>query len=268
MSEIQTKTIPVLGGLLDISVDIAGSGEPLMFLHAAGGLQWDPYLEELSQHYTVYAPYFPGTSLGKPNDIDHIEELWDAVLAYDDLINGLGLDSSIRLIGHSFGGMLACELAAFRPSIFSKVILIAPIGLWDEAAPYTVADWTSKGAEEIPLVLFHNTDAAAVKLALTPPDDEDAAAEGLVHFLWTLGCTAKIIWPIPDKGLSKRIHRVVADTLVIWGENDALIPPFYVDSFCDAIPKAEKLMIGNCGHVPPLEQTDILSKHSLTFLAA
>ena len=56
-------------------------------------------------------------------------------------------------------------------------------------------------------MLFHNTESELVKAALTPPDDEDVAAEGLVQFLWTLGCTAKVIWPIPDKGLKKRIQQ-------------------------------------------------------------
>ena len=53
-------------------------------------------------------------------------------------------------------------------------MLIAPIGLWHEDAPYTVADWTAKGADELPKVLFHNTDSELVKAALTPPEDEDS----------------------------------------------------------------------------------------------
>lgn len=264
--KIENKSVPVLNDVLNIKTDICGSGDPLLFLHAAGGLQWDPYLQELAKHYTVYAPYFPGTAPGNPDDIDHIEELWDAVLAYDDLINALNLGDNVRLLGHSFGGMLACELAAFRPEKFVKNLLIAPIGLYNETAPYTVADWTAKGPDELPGVLFHNTDAEAVKLALAQPEDENVAAEGLVQFLWTIGCTAKIIWPIPDKGLKKRIHRISADTLIIWGENDALIPPFYADVFCEAIANSRKIMIPECGHVPPLEQTDILTEHSLAFL--
>ena len=60
------------------------------------------------------APYFPGTYPGEPNDIEHVEDLWDAVLAYDDVLSGLGIESA-RLIGHSFGGMLAAELAAHKP---------------------------------------------------------------------------------------------------------------------------------------------------------
>ena len=265
MAEVRNETVSVLGGMLNIRVDVAGSGEPLVFLHSAGGLNWDPFLHGLADRYTVYAPYFPGTYPGAPNDIDHVEDLWDAVLAYDDVLSGLGIDSTL-LIGHSFGGMLAAELAAHKPERISKLVLIAPIGLWHEDSPYTVADWTAKDAEGLAAVLFHNTGSELVKAALTPPDDEDEAAEGLVQFLWTLGCTAKVIWPIPDKGLNKRIHRISAPTRVIWGENDALIPPAYAGIFASSIEQAEVSMIPDCGHVPPLEQLDALNSAVNEFL--
>ena len=265
MAEIRNETVSVLGGLLDIRVDVAGTGEPLVFLHSAGGLTWDPFLEGLAERYTVYAPYFPGTYPGEPNDIDHVEDLWDAVLAYDDVLSGLGIEST-RLIGHSFGGMLAAELAAHRPERISRLVLIAPIGLWHQDWSYTVADWTAKDAQQLAAVLFHNTDSDLVKAALTQPGDEDVAAEGLVQFLWTLGCTAKVIWPIPDKGLNKRIHRISAPTRVIWGENDALIPPAYAGIFASSIKQAEVKMIPDCGHVPPLEQLDALNTAVEQFL--
>ena len=266
MAEIRTETVTVLGGLLNLRVDVAGTGDPLVFLHSAGGLQWDPFLQRLADEYTVYAPYFPGTFPGEPNDIEQIEDLWDAVLAYDDVLGGLGLDST-RLIGHSFGGMLAAELAAHKPERISKLVLIAPIGLWHQDWPYTVADWTAKDAEQLAAVLFHNTDSELVKAALTPPEDEDEAAEGLVQFLWTLGCTAKVIWPIPDKGLKKRIHRISSPARVIWGENDALIPPAYAGIFASSIKQAEVFMIPDCGHVPPLEQLAALNSAVDQFLA-
>ncbi len=265
MADIRNETVSVLGGLLNIRVDVAGSGEPLVFLHSAGGLNWDPFLEGLAEKYTVYAPYFPGTFPGEPNEIDHLEDLWDAALAYDDVMNGLGL-ASARLIGHSFGGMLAAELAAHKPERISKLVLIAPIGLWRQDWPYTVADWTAKGAEQLAEVLFHNTASDLVQAALAQPEDEDEAAAGLVQFLWTLGCTAKLIWPIPDKGLNKRIHRISAPVLVVWGENDALIPPAYAQVFAKSIKQSAVCMIPNCGHVPPLEQLDALNSAVEQFL--
>ena len=162
--------------------------------------------------------------------------------------------------------MMAAELAAQRPERISKLVLIAPIGLWHKDWPYTVADWTAKDAEQLAAVLFHNTDPDLVQAALAQPEDEDEAAAGLVQFLWTIGCTAKLIWPIPDKGLNKRVHRINAPALIVWGENDALIPPAYAQIFAASIKQAEVCMIKNCGHVPPLEQLDALNAAVNTFL--
>ena len=67
----------------------AGSGEPLLFLHGAGGLAWDPYLDALAERRRVIAPFLPGTS--KSNDISQVRDLWDLVLRYYDLLDALGI---------------------------------------------------------------------------------------------------------------------------------------------------------------------------------
>jgi len=73
--------------------------------------------------------------------------------------------------------------------------------------------------------------------------------------MWAMGTTGKFIWPIPDKGLKKRIHRVKAPTLLVWGREDRLVPPVYADEFTRRIPGARVQMIDNAGHAPHLEQT-------------
>lgn len=266
MKKIRKQVVPVLGGALDITVNIAGKGKPLVFLHSAGGFYWDDFLDGLADHYTVYAPHFPGTAPGKPNEIDVVDNLWDVVLAYDDLLDGLGL-KKVRLIGHSFGGLLAAELAAQRRESIKKLVLIAPLGLWRDDAPYTCANWCALDANEIMEVLFHDPKHPRVLKRMTPPPGAEAAALWQVDFIWTLGCTAKVIWPIPDKGLHKRIHRVTAPTLVVWGENDRLIPPAYAQEFGKSLPHGEVFMIPRCGHEPPLEQLEILHDKVTHFLA-
>ncbi|MBI2800613.1 MAG: alpha/beta hydrolase [Gammaproteobacteria bacterium] len=267
MKKPRKKVVPVLGGALEITVNIAGKGKPLLYLHSAGGYYWDDFLDGLADHYKVYVPHFPGTAPGKPNEIDGVDNLWDTVTAYDDLLDGLGL-KKVRLMGHSFGGLLAAELAAHRPKAIEKLVLISPIGLWREDAPYTVANWCALDDKEIMDALFYDKTHPFVVKRMTPPAGKDAAALWQVHFIWTLGCTAKVIWPIPDKGLRKRIHRITAPTLVVWGENDKLIPPVYAQEFGKALANAEVVMLPQCGHEPPLEQCAMLTKRVGDFLAA
>lgn len=263
---VQLESVDVLGGSLSLQVAVAGSGDPLLFLHNAGGLQWEPFLDSLAEHYTVYAPYFPGSHSSDPQGIEQIDSLWDAVLAYDDLIDGLGIES-IRLVGHSFGGMLACELAAQRARDIQKLALISPVGLWMDEAPYTCATFTAVPAEQLPQVLFYRQDAPAVKQYLTLPEDPGAAADAQIEMVWALACTCKVIWPIPDKGLSKRIHRVVAPTLIVWGDQDRLCPAVYAKEFARRLPQSEVFMLNDVGHCPTLEDPDRVTPKVMEFLA-
>ncbi len=267
MKKVRQKVVPVLGGNLEITVNIAGKGKPLVYLHSAGGYYWDDFLDSLADHFKVYAPHFPGTAPGRPDEIEQLDNLWDAVLAYDDMLDALKL-RKVKLIGHSFGGLLAAELAAQRPKSIEKLVLIAPVGLWRDDAPYSVADWCALDFEEIMDTLFYDRHAPRVQRRMAIPEDADEAALWNRDFIWTIGCTSKVIWPIPDKGLKKRIHRVQAPSLVVWGENDDLIPPVYASEFGKALPEADVFMIPQCGHEPPLEQMEVLKARVDTFLAA
>ena len=85
---------------VSMAVLTAGEGEPLLFLHGAGGLFWDPYLGELAKQYKVYAPYLPG--VGNSTGLESITDIWGLVLTYFDLLDALEIDS-INVIGHSMG---------------------------------------------------------------------------------------------------------------------------------------------------------------------
>ena len=64
---------------------------------------------------------------------------------------------------------------------------------------------------------------------------------------------AAFIWPIPDKGLKKRIHRVSAPTLIVWGADDRLVPSVYADEFSKRLARARIHIITGAGHAPHLE---------------
>src|SRR5881392_2876274 len=123
--KITEKTLPVLIGRVKMRVKVACTGQPLVYLHPSAGLAWYPFLSWLSEHFTVYAPEFPGTSVGDPCAIHSVHALSDMVLLYEEVIRTLGLDKPV-LVGQSFGGMLAAELAATFPGLASRVVLLDP----------------------------------------------------------------------------------------------------------------------------------------------
>jgi pimeloyl-ACP methyl ester carboxylesterase len=251
--DIAERVLPVWGSRLDMTVQIAGEGPPLVYLHAAGGMLWDPFLERLASDFTIHAPLVPGTVPHMREAIREVADLWDLVLVYEETIRALNLDRP-PVVGQSFGGMLACELAAHSPSLLSRLVLLDPIGLWLDEHP--VANWVAAAPEQLPALLFHDPECDAALAIFTPPEDPDAAAAVIVGLTWATGCTAKFVWPLPDKGLAKRIHRIVAPTLVVWGKQDALAPVAYASEFGRLIADSRVEILDECGHIPQLERPE------------
>src|SRR5687768_8174907 len=106
-------TIAVWQGRVPLGVQVEGEGPPVVFFDGPWGLAWDAFLESLAKRFTVYAVEHPGTTPGEPETIQQVDTLWDLVLCYDELLEQLGL-AEVALVGHSFGAMVACEIAAVR----------------------------------------------------------------------------------------------------------------------------------------------------------
>ncbi len=264
MVTIREHTLSVWRGQIQSRVKVAGQGPPLVYLHGAAGLMWDDFLEGLSQTHTIYAPEHPGTSPGDPDAIKPLDDLWDLVLYYYELFDGLGLESP-PVVGHSFGGMVASEIAATDPGRVSKLVLLNPIGLWRDDAP--VKNWMVMSPDDLGKELFSEPDGPVARRVLAEPEDPEERMTAKIQGIWNLGCTGKFTWPIPDKGLSKRLHRVQAPTLVIWGQQDGIVPAIYAQEFADRISGARSVIVERAAHVPQLEQLDQVSQLVKDFLA-
>jgi pimeloyl-ACP methyl ester carboxylesterase len=252
MTTVAARQITVWPDKITPTIKIAGDGPPIVFLHGATGLAWDAFLDTLAETHTVYAPEHPGTTVGDPDSVNHLDNLWDLVLYYDEIFDQLGLQS-VPVIGHSFGGMLAAELAANTPDRVSKLVLISPIGLWLDEAP--IPNWMIiTPATDMPKYLFYDPAGPVAQQVLAMPEDPQLLVEAQLQFHWAMACTGKFVWPIPDKGLKKRIHRIKASTLLIWGQEDRLVPPVYAQEFARRIAGSRVELIDQAGHVPQLEQ--------------
>ena len=264
MSGAREEHRTVLDGTVSFSVAVLGEGPPLVYLHPAGGLEFDGFIEDLATRYTVYCPRFPGTDPAAPYEIHNLRSLLDTLLAYEELLRALDIDRPV-LVGQSFGGMLAAELAALFPDLPSAVILLDPIGLWRADLP--IANWTTLPLDDLPQLLFHDQECEGARAMRDLPDDPDAVADIVANLTWALGCTAKFVWPIPDNGLDRRLHRISAPTLIVWGEQDRLAPAGYAEEFAGRIRGSQVLLVPECGHIPQVERPDVLIPRVRDFLA-
>src|SRR5436190_17651817 len=230
-----------------------GKGAPLVFLHGAGGiLPSDPFLAKLAEKYHVYAPLLPG--YGDSQECGELRDMLDFTLHTWDVVDALGLKDPL-IVGHSMGGMIAAEMAAIAPHDVSRLALIAPAGLWLDEHP--IPDIFSTMPFEFPQLLFHNVEAGvALMTAGVSLEDPDWLQGFLVTNARQFGMAGKILFPIPDRGLSNRLYRIEAKTLLIWGDNDKLVVPAYAQAFRKAIAGAALAVIPEAGHMVTLEKPD------------
>jgi pimeloyl-ACP methyl ester carboxylesterase len=240
-----------------------GSGTPLVFFHSAGGLLPDnPFLGQLAQGYQVFAPEWPG--YGESSGEEMLEDMLDFALHGWDLIDALGLRRP-HVVGHSMGGMIAAEMACLAPRDVGKLVLAAPAGLWLDEHP--IPDIFALLPFQLAEVLFHDPQRGqALLTGGADLSDIEALKEFYIASQRRLGMAGKILFPIPNRRLSKRLYRLSAETLLVWGASDRLIVPAYATRWQALIPKARIETIDGAGHMLPYEQPEAFSKAVQAFL--
>lgn len=260
---VEPKTVSVRDGKWNPPVYRDGKGEPLLWLHGAGGMNrgWTPDLAALAESYDVIVPVHPGWD--DTTGLEEIDDIHDMAFYLQDLAEALGLER-FNLGGHSIGAMFAAELAAARPDLVKKLVLTSPVGLWMDESPVT--DLFILLPNELPGVLFGDLTNPIIGELFKPPADEDELAATMYMQLANFSAAGKFLWPIPDKGLKKRLHRITSPTLIIWGDQDKLVPPAYGPLFQSKIAKSNLVNIKGSGHMVPLENTPEFANEVKTFL--
>jgi pimeloyl-ACP methyl ester carboxylesterase len=231
-----------------------GGGAPVVFLHGAGGLlPENPFLHALAKKYHVFAPELPG--YGDSTGEDLLEDMLDFTLHAADVLAELRIDKP-HLIGHSMGGMIAAEMAATAPNDLGKLVLVDAAGLWIPEQP--IPDLYAMLPHEYPKYLFHDPGAG---LALLTGGLDFSNLEVLAEFYIAnsrrMAMAGKILFPIPNRRLSKRLYRIKAETLIVWGASDALIPPVYAERWNRSIAGSRLVQIREAGHMVPYEQPEV-----------
>lgn len=264
MADPEVRKFRLWQDRIETEVEVVGSGAPLVYLHGPWGLAPERgFLERLAETGTVYAPKFPGTSRGNPDGVRTLDSWLDLVVYYGELFDHLALDAP-ALVGHSFGGLLAAEIAAAAPASIGRLVLIDSVGLWRDDLP--VKNWMLLTHDERQPSLFHDPGCAGAQAFFRVPSDAAERVDTLSQMIWAQACTGKFVWPVPDRGLKNRIHRIGAPTLIVWGSSDRIVAPAYAKEFATRIKNARVEMIESAGHLPQLEQPDAVVSAMRGFL--
>jgi pimeloyl-ACP methyl ester carboxylesterase len=252
------RTLRLLGE--DVRVLEKGEGAPLGYLATFGGVgAWTPFLDRLAERRRVVVPSLPGTP-GGGSAFRRLDDLPDWIAATLDLLEASGLEGA-DLVGHGVGGLLAAEVAAFSRASVRRLALLAPLGLFDAGEP--VADVWARRASEVPALFSAKPDAYARTLACPKGEDEVEWQIGLVR---AMEAAARLLWPTGDRGLAKRLHRVAAPTLLLWGAEDRVVPASYAKRFAAGIAGPTTIRsIPGAGHRADLDAPEATAEAILAF---
>ncbi|HUB97068.1 MAG TPA: alpha/beta fold hydrolase [Stellaceae bacterium] len=264
MASFEERPVRLWQGGIETEIEIGGSGPPLVYFHGPWGLRHDrAFIASLAATHRVYAPKHPGTGRTDHEAAHKIDNWLDLMVYYDELLDVLGLER-VALVGHSFGGLVAAELAATFRARAARLVLIDPVGLWRDDLPVT--NWMVLEEGKRLRALFADPAGAAAKRFSVPPDDAAARVAAQVEFVWAQACTGKLVWPIPDKGLKKHLHRVAAPTLIIWGKEDGIINRAYAGEFASRIAGSRVELVDGAAHMPHLEAPETVARLVRGFL--
>jgi pimeloyl-ACP methyl ester carboxylesterase len=261
VSEPETLTVEING--FPTRIWRKGSGRPIGFLAGFGGLpRWVPFLDRLAEGRTVIVPSLPGFPGG---DRGHtvLDTHLDWLLAVRQVLVAAGLGEEADLAGSSVGASFAAEMAAVWPQAVRRLTLIAPFGLFDEKDP--PADPWAQRADAVPALM--TADPEIWKALKAVPEGANSV-EWPIEQTRAAEAAARIFWPLGNTRLEKRLPLIQAPTLLLWGEQDRLMPRSYAERFARLIAgRTETRTIPGAGHLAELDRPEEVARAILNWCA-
>lgn len=258
-----------MSGLLDLEILRRGRGRPILLAHGINPVSPKArFVDLLAEHGEVIAPSLPGFGNSpRPADLD---TMYDLVNVYLDVLDGLS--EPAVMIGFSFGGWLAAEVAVSGHPKLERLVLVDPVGI------------KLGGREERDIVHFFNTNPADLnRRAWHDPANQPAGVYGLGWHTnisdamsdedmillarnWDALCIYAWRPHMYNPQLSNWLRRISVPTQVLWGASDGIVTPEYGQHYAELIPGAKYAVIAAAGHHPELEQPQAFVDHIVRFL--
>lgn len=230
-----------------LEIDVLGAGPPLLYLHPEHYRQChEPFVARLAESWTVYAPRHPGFDGRRPPA--DFRQVGDIAYLYLDLLERIGLDST-AVLGASFGGWIALEIAVRDPSRLAAIGLIAPLGV--KLGGRDDRDFADLSA-------LPDDEAAACLFAGAPPDLGTFSEEELVAVARDRQFLAYYGWKpyLHNPSLARWLHRVTVPVHLIWGAGDGFVAPALGEGLAERLPNVRLDILNGAGHYPQIESLD------------
>jgi pimeloyl-ACP methyl ester carboxylesterase len=245
---------------IELEVLRRGAGRPVLLLHGFDTVAAEaPFLDLLGRRAEIIAPSSPGFGNSpRPKDFDTVYDLVHLYLAVIDALPG----HKVSLVGFSFGGWLAAEVAASCSHRIDRLVLVDPVGIKisDRETP-DILDVFNRSPDEVRRRSWHDPDRFA-------PDYNAMSDEALVVHARNREALCLYAWHpyMYNPQLPRWLRRIDVPTLVLWGASDRVVSPDYGRAYAKLIPGAHFETIERAGHHPEIEQPAVFADHVARFL--
>jgi pimeloyl-ACP methyl ester carboxylesterase len=245
---------------IDLEVLRRGTGRQILLLHGFQTIDPDArFLELLVPRGEIIAPSGPGFGNSpRPKDFDTV---YDLVHLYLEVLEALHGDK-LTLVGFSFGGWLAAEVAVACSHRLDKLVLVDPLGIKisDRETP-DILDIFNKSPDEVRRRSWHDPDRFA-------PDFNAMSDEALVIYARNREALCLYAWRpyMYNSQLPRWLGRINVPTLLLWGASDRVVTPDYGRAYSRLIPGSRFELIKAAGHHPEIEQPEAFAERVAAFL--
>jgi pimeloyl-ACP methyl ester carboxylesterase len=248
---IATQRLTVHG--IDLEVLRGGDGNPIVLLHGMRSLTAQSRFPALlAAHGAVLAPSCPGFGTSpRPKDFDTTYDLIHLQRAILDAIPG----ERITLVGLSFGGWLAAEVAAQGHPRLGRLVLVDPVGIKiSDPETADILDVFNRSPAEVRRAAWHDPDRFA-------PDFDAMEDAEIVRYARDWDALCLYTWHpyMYNPQLRGWLNRIAVPALVVWGDSDGIVSPDYGRAYARLIPGAQFATIAACGHHPEIERPEELA---------
>ena len=236
----------------------AGSGPKVVVLHHdTGTLDRLPFYDALAAKYDVLVPHHPGW--GQSERPEWMRSVRDIAVVYRGLLAGLGIEKA-GLVGLGFGGWVAAEMATMAPKDLSQLVLVGAMGL--KPPEGDILDQALVSYIEYARAGFHSDEGFARAYGAEPSTDQ------LVQWDVCREMSFRIAWKpyMYSQTLPHLLGSVQAPALVVWGDDDRVVPQSAGKLYAKQLPNAKLEIVKNCGHCVDMERPDALAKLVTSFV--
>ncbi|WP_112236773.1 alpha/beta fold hydrolase [Kribbella monticola] len=238
-------TTLTVDGSVELTIRDRDRTSPYLLLHGGGGVATMVGFADLlaeRTHSRVLLPTHPGfAGTAKPEALTSVVELAHVYVA---MLEQLDL-TDVTVIGNSFGGWLAAEIALQHSPRVSRAVIVDAIGI--EVDDHPITDVSGLSVADLRALSFHDPSKAPVPPAGTTGPSPDVLA--------LIGYTGPAM---VDPTLGKRLGEIEIPVHVLWGESDGIADPEYGRAFAAAIPGSTFTALPRTGHLPQLETPEEL----------